>query len=81
MSVNVLSKLGVTQVQPPGSKIRWRLLKEKWGEIVPRFRNAVPLGAYSEANRPPIPLQTGHLFRSKPATVAEQLGHPVGGLK
>ena len=25
------------------------------------------LSAYSDANRPPIPIQTGHLFRSKSA--------------
>ena len=37
--------------------------------------------AYSERNRPPIPRQIGHLFRSNPATVPEQIGHPVGGLK
>jgi hypothetical protein len=34
--------------------------------------------AYSEPNRPPIPTQIGHLFRSKPATVTEQIGHPLG---
>lgn len=32
--------------------------------------------AYSEPNRPAIPKQTGHPFRSKPATVTEQIGHP-----
>jgi transposase-like protein len=36
------------------------------------------LRAYSEPNRPPIPTQIGHLFRSKPARVTEQIGHPLG---
>jgi predicted nuclease of predicted toxin-antitoxin system len=38
----------------------------------------VRLTAYSEPNRPPIPTQTGHLFRFKSATVTEQIGHPLG---
>ena len=29
------------------------------------------LNAYSDANRPPIPIQTGHLFRSNPASHSE----------
>jgi len=38
---------------------------------------STPTGAYSGPNRPPIPLQTGHPFRLKSATVTEQTGHPV----
>lgn len=41
---------------------------------------AQPRHANSEPNRPPIPTQIGHLFRSKPATVTEQIGHPWGGV-
>jgi REP-associated tyrosine transposase len=34
--------------------------------------------AYSGPTRPPVPVQTGHSFRSNPATVPDQIGHPFG---
>jgi hypothetical protein len=40
---------------------------------MPYFRVCI---AYSGPNRPPVPMQIGHPFRSKPATVPEHSGHP-----
>ena len=35
--------------------------------------------AYSGPNRPPVPMQTGHPFRRKSATVPEHSGHRLVG--
>jgi hypothetical protein len=42
-----------------------------------RITQCCEASAYSGPNRPPIPMQIGHPFRSKPATVPEHSGHAL----
>jgi hypothetical protein len=50
----------------------WTDLDEgKVEKIIRQAQQHLPQDAYSEAKRPPIPIQTGHLFRSKSAGPSE----------
>ncbi|HUF41214.1 MAG TPA: hypothetical protein VMR20_04615 [Verrucomicrobiae bacterium] len=69
----------IAAVLPENTYIRHFTVHVQHVSIDANWREEL-LDAYSDPNRPPIPTQIGHLFRSKPATVTEQIGHPWGGV-